>query len=98
MAITLHAPDRPPPPSARPPLVGLSPAEVAALHDELLAYHRAFAPLFQRAEQRHWARKYLERPRVHEVSDVADIVRLLRPAAEQRNRAMERVQIPLTLF
>ena len=31
-------------------------------------------------------------------SDVADIVRLLRPAAEQRNRAMERVQIPLTLF
>ena len=30
------------------------------MHDELLAYHRAFAPLFQRAEQRHWALKYLE--------------------------------------
>src|SRR3954447_16547224 len=60
MEITLRAPDRPPPPSARPPLVGLTPEEVAALHDELLAYHRAFAPLFQRAEQRHWALKYLE--------------------------------------
>ena len=33
-----------------------------------------------------------------EVSDVADIVRLLRPAAEQHDRAMERVQLPLTLF
>jgi SRSO17 transposase len=60
MEITLRAPDRPPPPSARPPLVGLTPEEVAALHDELLAYHREFAPLFQRAEQRHWALKYLE--------------------------------------
>ena len=48
--------------------------------------------------EREWARRYLQRPRVHEVSDVADIVRLLRPAAEQRDRAMERVQIPLTLF
>jgi DNA processing protein len=48
--------------------------------------------------EREWARKYLERPRVHEVGDVADIVRLLRPAAEQRGRAMERVQLPLTLF
>ena len=48
--------------------------------------------------EREWARKYLERPRVHEVNDVADIVRLLRSAAEQRNRAMERVQTPLTLF
>ena len=48
--------------------------------------------------EREWARKYLERPRVHEVNDVTDIVRLLRPAAEQRDRAMERVQLPLTLF
>jgi SRSO17 transposase len=60
MEITLRALDRPPPPSARPPLVGVTPEEVAALHDELLAYHREFAPLFQRAEQRHWALKYLE--------------------------------------
>ncbi len=60
MEITLRAPDRPPPPSARPPLVGVTPEEVAALHDELLAYHQEFAPLFQRAEQRRWALKYLE--------------------------------------
>ena len=60
MEIALRAPDRLPPPSARPPLVGLAPAEVTALHDELVAYHAAFAPLFRRAEQRHWALKYLE--------------------------------------
>src|SRR5215207_8121462 len=60
MEITLRAPARPPPPSARPPLLGLAPAEVEGLHDELLAYHREFAPLFHRTEQRHWALKYLE--------------------------------------
>src|SRR5438270_8236683 len=60
MEIALRAPDLVPPPSARPPLVGVTPEEVAALHDELVAYHAAFAPLFQRAEQRHWALKYLE--------------------------------------
>ena len=54
--------------------------------------------LYSLVTEREWARTYLARPRVHEVSDVADIVRLLRPAAEQRNRAMERVQTPLTLF
>jgi DNA processing protein len=48
--------------------------------------------------EREWARKYLQRPRVHEVHDVADIVRLLRPAEEQRDRAMELVQLPLALF
>src|SRR5690349_12498235 len=62
MEITLRAPDRLPPPSARPPLVELTPGDVTALHDELLAYQREFAPLFQRAEQRHWALKYLEGP------------------------------------
>ncbi len=60
MEIALRAPDRLPPPSARPPLVGMAPEEVAALHDELLAYHAEFAPLFRRAEQRRWALKYLE--------------------------------------
>jgi SRSO17 transposase len=60
MEITLRAPALSPPPSARPPLLGLAPAEVDGLHDELLAYHREFAPLFHRAEQRHWALKYLE--------------------------------------
>jgi SRSO17 transposase len=60
MEIALSAPYLMPPPSARPPLVGLTPAEVAGLHAELVAYHREFAPLFARAEQRHWALKYLE--------------------------------------
>jgi len=60
MEITLRAPDPTPPPSARPPLVALTPEDVAALHDDLLAYHREFAPLFRREEQRHWALKYLE--------------------------------------
>jgi len=45
--------------------------------------------------EREWARKYLKRPRVHEVHDVADILRLLRSPEEQRDRAMEQVQIPL---
>jgi SRSO17 transposase len=60
MEITLRAPALPPPPSARPPLVGLTPDEVAGLHEALVAYHREFAPLFRRAEQRHWALKYTE--------------------------------------
>jgi len=60
MQVILRAPDRLPPPSARPPLVELVPEAVEALHDELLAYHAAFAPLFRREEQRRWALKYLE--------------------------------------
>ena len=60
MEITLCAPDLTPPPSARPPLVALIPEEVAGLHAELQAYHREFAPLFRREEQRHWALKYTE--------------------------------------
>jgi len=59
MEMTLRAPALPPPPSARPPHSGLTPDQVAALHDELLAYHREFAPLFCREEQRRWALKYL---------------------------------------
>ncbi len=35
MPITLRAPDRLPPPAARPPLVEVVPEEIAALHDEL---------------------------------------------------------------
>ncbi len=60
MEILLRAPELMPPPSARPPLSALTPDEVAGLHDELLAYHEEFAPLFRRAEQRHWALRYTE--------------------------------------
>ncbi|MGI8750576.1 MAG: hypothetical protein ACR2J6_08530 [Thermoleophilaceae bacterium] len=60
MEITLRAPALPPPPSARPPLLGLTPREIEGLHEELLAYHREFAALFRRAEQRRWALKYTE--------------------------------------
>jgi SRSO17 transposase len=48
-----------PPPSGRPPDHNLAPRDVAALADELVAYHAHFAPLFQRAEQRTWALAYL---------------------------------------
>jgi DNA processing protein len=48
--------------------------------------------------EREWARRYLQRPRVHEVFDVADILRLLRSPDEQRHRAEELVQLPLALF
>ena len=79
MQITLCAPDRLPPPSARPPLLGVTPGEVAALHGELLAYHAAFAPHFRRAEQRHWALKYtegqllpLERKTIEPMADALD--------------------------
>ena len=37
MEIALRAPAVPPPPSAGPPLLGVTPDEVAALHHELLA-------------------------------------------------------------
>jgi SRSO17 transposase len=48
-----------PPPSGRPPDRNLAPRDVAALADEIVAYHAHFAPLFQRAEQRKWALAYL---------------------------------------
>ena len=48
--------------------------------------------------EREWARRYLQRPRVHEVSDVPDILRLLRSPDEQRHRAAELVKLPLALF
>ena len=35
-----------PPPSGRPPEINLAPRDVAALADELAAYHALFAPLF----------------------------------------------------
>ncbi len=48
-----------PPPSGRPPEINLAPRDVAALADDLTAYHALFAPLFARAEQRRGALCYL---------------------------------------
>lgn len=49
-----------PPPSAQPPALDLTPADVAGLAEALAIYQAQFAPCFRRAEQRHWAGKYLE--------------------------------------
>jgi len=43
-----------------PPPLDLSPAEVAALAEELGEYHAAFADLYHRKEQAHWGYKYLQ--------------------------------------
>ncbi len=51
-----------PPPSGRPPAINLAPRDVAALADELTAYHALFAPLFARTEQRRGALCYLQGP------------------------------------
>jgi SRSO17 transposase len=49
-----------PPPSGRPPEINLAPRDVAALADDLTAYHALFAPLFARTEQRRGALCYLQ--------------------------------------
>ncbi len=48
------------PPSAQPPVLELTPADVHDLTTALDVYCTQFAPLFRRSEQRQWARKYLE--------------------------------------
>ena len=47
--------------------------------------------------EREWAKKYLQRPRVFEVSDVRDIVKALRSPEELRERAQQRIQMALAL-
>jgi DNA processing protein len=47
--------------------------------------------------ERAWAKKYLSRPRVYEVTDVDDIIRALRSPQEMRDRAEQRVQLALSL-
>jgi DNA processing protein len=47
--------------------------------------------------ERAWAKRYLSRPRVYEVSDVEDIIRALRSTQEMRDRAEQRVQLALSL-
>jgi len=59
MAAAYHTRPSLPPPSARRPANTLRPRDVAGFADQLSAYHAAFAPLFRRAEQRHWAKHYL---------------------------------------
>ncbi len=54
-----------PPPSGQPPELNLVPPDVEALAEELVAYHAEFAPLFRRAEQRHWALAYLQGQLLH---------------------------------
>lgn len=44
-----------------------------------------------------WARRYLQRPRVYEVADVEDIIKVLRSAEQMRDRAEQRVQLALNL-
>jgi DNA processing protein len=46
---------------------------------------------------RDWARSYLKRPRVYEVADVDDIIRMLRSPDQMRSRAEQRVQLALSL-
>ncbi len=43
-----------------PPVLDLTPMDVEALTDELLAYHAAFADLYYRKEQAYWGHKYLQ--------------------------------------
>jgi len=43
-----------------PPLLNLCPEEIAALAEELVQYHAAFAELYYRTEQAHWGLKYLQ--------------------------------------
>ncbi len=47
-------------PIATAPVLDLAPQDIAALVDELHAYHAIYSPLFQRREQRTWAEKYLQ--------------------------------------
>ena len=44
-----------------------------------------------------WTKRFMGRPRVYEVDDVADIVRWLRSPDEQRDRALQREQLALAL-
>jgi len=64
---------------SEPPVFGLSTEDVLQLAEELQSYHREFAPLFLRREQKHWALKYLEG--------------LVRPAAD--NKSVERLALRL---
>src|SRR5688572_3685677 len=79
---------------AGPSLRTITVAQVEALADELAAYHAHFAPLFQRAEQRHWAAVYLQGLLTADVprkNIEAMALRLLGagPGAERQVRALQ---------
>src|SRR3712207_8806114 len=65
MSTIMNAGPVAPPPAGLPPERNLIPADVEALAAELVAYHAEFAPLFRRAEQRHWALAYLQGQLLH---------------------------------
>lgn len=47
------------PASSRKPSLRLTPSDIEAIRDELIAYHRLFDSVFQRREQRYWSLFYL---------------------------------------
>src|SRR5689334_21488665 len=59
MSLVLDTTSDQPPPPGQLAVQKLTPEEVTALAEELLAYHQHFAPLFYRREQREWAEIYL---------------------------------------
>src|SRR4051794_4896165 len=79
---------------ALPTPLALTPQDLAGVVEELAAYHAHFAPLFQRREQREWARVYLEGLVAAEVprkNVEALALRLLGagPGADRRVRALQ---------
>src|SRR3954468_20075664 len=79
---------------ALPTPLALAPQDVTGIGEELAAYHAHFAPLFQRREQRAWARVYLQGLLTAEVprkNVEAMALRLLGagPGADRRVRALQ---------
>src|SRR3954454_18290206 len=77
-----------------PTPLALTPQDVTGIGEELAAYHAHFAPLFQRREQRAWARVYLQGLLTAEVprkNVEAMALRLLGagPGADRRVRALQ---------
>jgi hypothetical protein len=59
MSLTIDITADQPPLPGRLAVQNLASEEIAALAEELVAYHEHFAPLFYRREQRAWAAVYL---------------------------------------
>jgi SRSO17 transposase len=79
---------------ALPTPLALTPQDLRGIVEELAAYHAHFAPLFQRREQREWARVYLQgllTAAVPRKNVEAMALRLLGagPGADRRVRALQ---------